>query len=71
MMPLLPGFEGDIQKANSAVMKLQLELEYRTISRSENSLFKQLEKCQINPDEYIQILGLRTHSFFNQQPHTE
>ena len=33
VMPLLPGFSGEIYDSSSAVMKVQLHLEYLTISK--------------------------------------
>ncbi len=37
VMPLLPGFEGEIQ--SSGVMKAQLDWEYKTISRHTDSIY--------------------------------
>ena len=39
-VPLLPGFEGEIDDPNSAVMKVQLHWEYFTISRGGNSILE-------------------------------
>lgn len=62
VMPLLPGFEGDIADKAASVMRIQLYLEYATISRSETSLITSLEKEGINPYDYLIFLGLRTHA---------
>ncbi len=35
LLPLLPAFEGDIASPNSAVLRIQLYWEYKTISRGE------------------------------------
>lgn len=40
VMPLLPGFEGEIDADNSNIMKIQLHWEYLTISRGGNSLLE-------------------------------
>lgn len=38
VMPLLPGFAGEIYDSNSAVMKVQLHWEYLTISKGGQSI---------------------------------
>lgn len=42
MMPLLPGFEGEVHDDASAVMRVQLYWEYHTISRSKHSLLARI-----------------------------
>lgn len=42
VLPLLPGFEGHVESASSAVMKVQLHWEYKTICRGQNSLLQRL-----------------------------
>ena len=39
-LPLLPGFEGEIDDPSSAVMKVQLHWEYATISRGGSSILE-------------------------------
>ena len=58
------GFEGDITSNDSVVMKAQLNWEYMTISKGENSLYEKLkaDKNIDNPFEYIKFFGLRTHA---------
>ena len=70
VMPLLPGFEGDIADKASSVMRIQLHWEYSTISRSETSLMGSLRNEGINPNEYLIFLGLRTHAKYK-KPLTE
>lgn len=43
IMPLLPGFAGEINDSNSAVMKVQLHWEYLTISKGGSSIIEQLK----------------------------
>lgn len=71
VMPLLPGFEGDIEKPSSSVLRIQLHWEYLTISRGGKSLLEQLAKVTQDPSEYISFYGLRTHEKINDVPHTE
>ncbi|CAD8061948.1 unnamed protein product [Paramecium sonneborni] len=60
-LPLLPGFEGEIDQSNSTVLKLQLHYEYQTISRGGQSIIESLKQDGIKPENYIQFFGLRQH----------
>jgi phospholipase D1/2 len=63
-VPLLPGFEGEIDDSNSAIMKVQLHWEYFTISRGGNSILEQLiaDPFISDPSEYIEFFSLRQHA---------
>jgi len=69
VLPLLPGFEGEIYEKSSNVMRIQLSWEYRTINRGKRSIMEQypipnkrLKKAGIeDPSKYIQFFGLRNH----------
>ncbi|EGR27867.1 phospholipase d1, putative [Ichthyophthirius multifiliis] len=73
IMPLLPGFEGEVNDSNSGVMKCQLHWEYTTISRGGNSLIEELRKDPniVNVEQYIMLFGLRQHGTINNLPVTE
>ncbi|KRX08542.1 hypothetical protein PPERSA_13023 [Pseudocohnilembus persalinus] len=73
IMPLLPGFEGEINGSNSTIMKCQLYWEYCTISRGGSSILEQLERDKNiqDPSEYIEFYGLRNHGKLNNKPVTE
>ncbi len=63
MLPLLPGFAGEITSDESVIMKIQMHYQYKTICRGNTSLLCQLEDMGIaDPSQYIQFYGLRTHS---------
>ena len=59
-MPLLPAFEGDItcEKTGNALRTI-LHFNYISICRDGNSIFKQIEACGINPNNYISVCSLR------------
>ncbi|CAD8069623.1 unnamed protein product [Paramecium sonneborni] len=59
--PLLPGFEGEIDQPNSAVLKVQLHFEYLSMSRGGKSIIEQLKQDGIKPENYIQFFSLRQH----------
>ncbi|KAL4449779.1 hypothetical protein ABPG74_008152 [Tetrahymena malaccensis] len=73
ILPLLPGFEGEIDSPNSNVMKIQLHWEYQTICRGGTSILEDLATDPNIPDpsKYIKFFGLRTHSVINNKPVTE
>jgi phospholipase D1/2 len=73
VLPLLPGFAGDIDDNSASVLRVQLHWLYSTISRSKTSIISQLlENPNIsNPYDYIDFYGLRTHGVINKRPVTE
>lgn len=70
-IPLMPGFEGDVLKGDSAVLKTQIKYQQETISKGKNSLFTLLENEGVNPSDYIKFYGLRQHALMNNVPKTE
>ena len=40
VIPLMPGFEGEIYEKSSNLMRIQLSWEYRTINRGKNSIIE-------------------------------
>lgn len=73
-LPLLPGFEGDIDNTKSAIMRIQISWQSRTISKGIDSLLQQLRSLGgiHNPSEYVRFIGLRTHAVSpNGNPCTE
>ena len=71
MLPLLPGFEGDVSDDSSAVMRVQLYWEYETVSRGKNSLLARLSSIP-SLENYIKILSLRNHCLIDKSiPVTE
>ena len=71
MLPLLPGFEGDIE--DSSLLKVQLHWEYQTINRGVMSIMEQLSKDKNikHPEDFISFYSLRNHAFLNGKPVTE
>uniref|UniRef100_A0A674MCJ8 phospholipase D n=1 Tax=Takifugu rubripes TaxID=31033 RepID=A0A674MCJ8_TAKRU len=56
VIPLLPGFEGDISEGGGNAIKAILHFTYRTLCRGEHSILSRLR------EEYITVCGLRTHA---------
>ncbi|CAD8140682.1 unnamed protein product [Paramecium pentaurelia] len=71
VLPLLPGFEGEIDDNKANLMKLQLHYEYYSICRGGQSLIEQLKDIP-NISQYLTISGLRNHGVNSKgQPKTE
>uniref|UniRef100_A0A8C1WN06 Phospholipase n=1 Tax=Cyprinus carpio TaxID=7962 RepID=A0A8C1WN06_CYPCA len=72
VIPLLPGFEGDISQGGGNAIQAILHFTYRTINRGEHSILSRLkEQMQDEWTQYISLCGLRTHSELGQSPVTE
>ncbi|XP_051782590.1 phospholipase D1 [Erpetoichthys calabaricus] len=63
VLPLLPGFEGDISTGGGQAIKAVMHFNYRSMCRGENSIIERLKSVMadfwIN---YISFCGLRTHA---------
>uniref|UniRef100_A0A8C2CXW0 Phospholipase n=1 Tax=Cyprinus carpio TaxID=7962 RepID=A0A8C2CXW0_CYPCA len=63
VMPLLPGFEGDISSGGGQAIKAIMHFNYRTMCRGERSIIERLKcvmaDCWI---KYISFCSLRTHA---------
>lgn len=60
LIPLLPGFEGDVREERAAVMRIQLHWEYWTICRSSRSLHRRLAHIK-DLGQYLRFYSLRQH----------
>uniref|UniRef100_A0AAY4EL08 Phospholipase n=1 Tax=Denticeps clupeoides TaxID=299321 RepID=A0AAY4EL08_9TELE len=70
VVPLLPGFEGDITQGGGNAMQAILHFTYRTMNRGEFSILTRLKE-QNQWTEYISLCGLRTHSTLGRSHVTE
>ncbi|XP_053683600.1 phospholipase D2 [Sabethes cyaneus] len=72
VMPLLPGFEGDVGGASGISLRAITHWNYASICRSKSAILTRLSAAGIkNPLEYISFHSLRTHSMLNGVPVTE
>ncbi|XP_076024753.1 phospholipase D2 [Genypterus blacodes] len=62
VVPLLPGFEGDISAGGGNAIQAILHFTYRTMCRGEHSILTRLSEVEELWTEYITLCGLRTHS---------
>ncbi|XP_022618041.1 phospholipase D2-like [Seriola dumerili] len=71
VIPLLPGFEGDISSGGGNAIQAILHFTYRTMCRGEHSILSRLSEVEDKWTEYITLCGLRTHSQLSQSLITE
>lgn len=71
VVPLLPGFEGDISEGGGNAIQAILHFTYRTICRGEHSILSRLGEVLDRWMDYISLCGLRTHSQLGESLVTE
>ncbi|XP_031713368.1 phospholipase D1 isoform X1 [Anarrhichthys ocellatus] len=71
VVPLLPGFEGDINLGGGNAIQAILHFTYRTMCRGEHSILSRLKEVEDLWTEYITLCGLRKHSQLCQSLVTE
>lgn len=59
VIPLMPGFESQVDLPDGSSVRVIMQCQYFSISRGSESIFARLEKEGINPDDYIQFFSLR------------
>ncbi|KAK0393419.1 hypothetical protein QR680_000203 [Steinernema hermaphroditum] len=66
LVPLLPGFEGDVASTAGSSLQAVLNWTYRSVSRGPNSLIENLKQRGVDdPWKYICFSSLRTHDILN------
>ncbi|KAH8280415.1 hypothetical protein KR018_006689, partial [Drosophila ironensis] len=72
IMPLLPGFEGDVGGSTGTAVRAITHWNYASISRGRTAILNRLLEAGITePQNYISFHSLRNHSFLNNMPITE
>ncbi|XP_077448722.1 phospholipase D2 isoform X2 [Stigmatopora argus] len=71
VIPLLPGFEGDISTGGGNAIQAILHFTYRTICRGDQSILSRLTEMEDRWTEYITFCGLRTRAELSQSLVTE
>ncbi|KAL2264947.1 hypothetical protein VTJ83DRAFT_7457 [Remersonia thermophila] len=59
LMPLLPGFQNEVNQPDGSSIRLILQCQFRSICRGEHSIFGRLRAAGIDPEDYIQFFSLR------------
>ncbi|KAH8308798.1 hypothetical protein KR059_001860, partial [Drosophila kikkawai] len=72
IMPLLPGFEGDVGGSTGIAVRAITHWNYASISRGRTAILTRLLEAGVTePQNYISFHSLRNHSFLNNTPITE
>ncbi|XP_014089247.2 phospholipase D1 isoform X1 [Bactrocera oleae] len=72
IIPLLPGFEGDVGGSTGNAVRAITHWNYASISRGRSGILTRLQEVGIkDPGEYISFHSLRTNSQLNNNPITE
>lgn len=72
VMPLLPGFQGDVCGTSGNALRAITHWNYASISRGKSSILARLKEIGISdPSEYISFHSLRTNAVLNNCPITE
>ncbi|KAK0616265.1 hypothetical protein B0T14DRAFT_243475 [Immersiella caudata] len=59
LIPLMPGFQNEVNVQDGTSVRLILQCQYRSICRGEHSIFGRLKAAGIDPEDYIQFFSLR------------
>ncbi|GAB1316250.1 Phospholipase D1 [Madurella fahalii] len=59
LIPLMPGFQNEVDQQDGTSVRLILQCQYRSICRGEHSIFGRLRAAGIEPEDYIQFFSLR------------
>ncbi|KAL1839960.1 hypothetical protein VTJ49DRAFT_965 [Mycothermus thermophilus] len=59
IIPLLPGFQSEVNDPEGSSIRLILQCQFRSICRGEHSIFGRLRAAGIDPEDYIQFFSLR------------
>lgn len=71
IIPLIPGFAGELDDPNAAIPRVIMNWQYRTLSRNPGSLFARINEYTEYPQDYIEVYGLRNHGIIENVPKTE
>jgi phospholipase D1/2 len=73
ILPLIPGFSGDLEHEECLLLRKEMQWQYDTICRGPESLWQRLLSHTNDPGKYMQFLSLRKHGRLNPQstPQTE
>ncbi|KAH8902408.1 phospholipase D [Coniochaeta sp. PMI_546] len=59
VIPLMPGFQNEVNEQDGTSVRLILQCQFRSICRGEHSIFGRLRAAGFAPEDYIQFFSLR------------
>ena len=60
IIPLVPGFQNEVDAQDGTSVRLIMSCQYRSICRGSTSIFERLRAADIEPEDYIQFFSLRS-----------
>ena len=59
LLPLMPGFQNTIDSPDGSSLRLIMYAQYYSLFRGDTSIFGRLRRADIDPEDYINVYGLR------------
>jgi phospholipase D1/2 len=65
VIPCVPGFAGDLRSDSALGTRAIMDYQYKSICRGEHSIFEQIRKEGVNPEQYVYFFNLRSFDRLN------
>ncbi|CAG8593228.1 13349_t:CDS:10, partial [Racocetra persica] len=69
IMPLLPGFEADLNSKDAGTIRMVMHWQYVSICRGGKSILEQIKRADIEPENYISFFALRGYDKIKHKVH--
>jgi phospholipase D1/2 len=71
LIPAVPGFAGDLRGDAATGTRAIMDYQYKSICRGEHSIFEQVRKEGVDPEQHIFLFNLRSYDRLNNTPATK
>jgi len=68
VIPAIPGFAGDLRDDAAIGTRAIMDYQYKSICRGEHSIFEQIRKEGVDPENHIFLFNLRSYDRLNKTP---
>ncbi|KAK6002350.1 hypothetical protein QM012_001988 [Aureobasidium pullulans] len=68
VIPAIPGFAGDLRDDAAAGTRAIMDYQYKSINRGEHSIFGQIRKQGVDPENHVFVFNLRSYDRLNKTP---
>jgi len=68
VIPAIPGFAGDLRDNAAAGTRAIMDYQYKSINRGEHSIFGQIKKQGVDPENHVFVFNLRSYDRLNKTP---
>ncbi|CAG8595693.1 23438_t:CDS:2, partial [Dentiscutata erythropus] len=69
IMPLLPGFEADLNSGDAGTIRMVMHWQYVSICRGGKSILDKIRQADIDPENYISFFALRGYDKIKNKEH--